>query len=91
MFHAAVLSETKRNNIYESSTATFEDIAAQNINDALDLDKELEDAIIAKAAEEQARHDAFMLNNNDLDDDDDLLAQIVAARDRALAESAGKV
>lgn len=56
------------------------------MNDSLDLDKELEDAIIAKAVEEQARHDAFMLNNND-DDDDDLLAQIVAARDRAIAQS----
>lgn len=86
MFHSAVLSETKRKNIYESSTSTFEEFGAKNMDDTLDLDRELEDAIIAKAAEEEARHDAFMININN-DDDDDLLAQIVAARDRALAQS----
>lgn len=58
------------------------------MDDPLDLDKELEAAIMAKKAEEQARHDEFMSKNDS--DDDDLLAQIVAARDRALAQSAGK-
>ena len=55
--------------------------------DSLDLDKELENAIIEKAAQEQARHEAFMMNTNNDDDDDDLLAQIVAARDKALEKA----
>ena len=52
------------------------------MNESLDLDKELEDAIKAKEIQDMIRHDEFMSNNND---DDDLLAQIIATRDRALS------